>query len=87
MKHTLIILWSLLVTFSLQAQDNRLLRDSLKKVAEQVEYHPDSVELRLQKAALNMQGFNVGSPRLPLTELTDAHKETLRRAMIDFGCL
>lgn len=39
------------------------------------------------KAALNMQGFHVGSPRLPLTELTDAHKETLRRAMIDFGCL
>ncbi len=39
------------------------------------------------KAALNMQGFNVGSPRLPLTELTDTHKETLRKAMIDFGCL
>ena len=39
------------------------------------------------KAALNMQGFNVGSPRLPLTELTDAHKETLRKAMIEFGCL
>lgn len=39
------------------------------------------------KAALNMQGFDVGSPRLPLTELTDAHKESLRRAMEDFGCL
>ncbi len=39
------------------------------------------------KAALNMQGFDVGSPRLPLTELTDAHKETLRKAMIEFGCL
>ena len=39
------------------------------------------------KAALNMQGFNVGSPRLPLTEMTDAHKETLRKAMKDFGCL
>ena len=39
------------------------------------------------KAALNMQGFDVGSPRLPLTELTDAHKESLRRAMIEFGCL
>ncbi len=39
------------------------------------------------KAALNMQGFEVGSPRLPLTEMTDAHKDTLRRAMIDFGCL
>ena len=39
------------------------------------------------KAALNMQGFQVGSPRLPLTELTDAHKETLRAAMKEFGCL
>ena len=39
------------------------------------------------KAALNMQGFEVGSPRLPLTELTDAHKQTLRKAMMDFGCL
>lgn len=39
------------------------------------------------KAALNMQGFNVGAPRLPLTEMTDAHKETLRKAMKDFGCL
>ena len=39
------------------------------------------------KAALNMQGFAVGSPRLPLTEMTDAHKETLRKAMQDFGCL
>ncbi|MDO5133307.1 MAG: 4-hydroxy-tetrahydrodipicolinate synthase [Eubacteriales bacterium] len=39
------------------------------------------------KAALNMQGFDVGSPRLPLTELTDAHKQSLRREMEAFGCL
>ena len=39
------------------------------------------------KAALNMQGFDVGSPRLPLTELTDAHKKSLRKAMEDFGVL
>mgnify|MGYP002626722697 CR=1 FL=1 len=39
------------------------------------------------KAALNMQGFNAGRPRLPLTELTDAHKQSLRRAMEEFGCL
>ena len=39
------------------------------------------------KAALNMQGFNVGSPRLPLTELTEDHKASLRKAMTDFGCL
>ena len=39
------------------------------------------------KAALNMQGFEVGAPRLPLTEMTDAHKKTLKEAMINFGCL
>ena len=39
------------------------------------------------KAALNMQGFNVGSPRLPMTEMTDAHKKTLREAMTAYGCL
>lgn len=39
------------------------------------------------KAALNMQGFNVGKPRLPLTELTEAHKKTLKEAMEAFGCL
>ncbi len=39
------------------------------------------------KAALNMQGFDVGSPRLPLTEMTEAHKKTLKEAMIAFGCL
>lgn len=39
------------------------------------------------KAALNMQGFNVGRPRLPLTDLTDAHKQSLEKAMKEFGCL
>lgn len=39
------------------------------------------------KAALNMMGFDCGTPRLPLTELTPAHKESLRKAMADFGCL
>ena len=39
------------------------------------------------KAALNMQGFDVGTPRLPLTEMEPAHKEALRKAMIEFGCL
>ena len=39
------------------------------------------------KAALNMQGFDVGIPRLPLTELTPAGKERLKKAMIEFGIL
>ena len=37
------------------------------------------------KAALNMLGFEAGIPRLPLTELTEAHKQSLRKAMDDFG--
>ena len=39
------------------------------------------------KAALEMQGFAVGRPRLPLTPLEPAHRERLKKAMIDFGCL
>ncbi|MCR4892094.1 MAG: 4-hydroxy-tetrahydrodipicolinate synthase [Lachnospiraceae bacterium] len=39
------------------------------------------------KAALNMQGFAVGNPRLPLIEMSDAGKEKLRSAMKDFGVL
>ena len=36
------------------------------------------------KAALNMMGKEV---RAPLTEIEDAHKEVLRKAMTDFGLL
>ena len=39
------------------------------------------------KAALQMQGYAVGAPRLPLTEMEEAHKEVLKKAMIEFGCL
>jgi 4-hydroxy-tetrahydrodipicolinate synthase len=39
------------------------------------------------KAALRMQGFEVGNPRLPLTEMEPAHQEVLRKAMVEFGCL
>ena len=39
------------------------------------------------KAALCMQGINVGKPRLPLTEMTPEHQEKLKKAMQDFGCL
>ena len=39
------------------------------------------------KAALQMQGFEVGNPRLPLTEIEPEHREVLRKAMIEFGCL
>lgn len=37
------------------------------------------------KAAMNMMGYQVGSLRMPLTEMEDANKEVLRQAMIDAG--
>ncbi len=39
------------------------------------------------KAALNMQGWEVGIPRLPLTEMEEAHKKVLRAEMEKFGVL
>lgn len=37
------------------------------------------------KAACNMIGFNVGTPRLPLIEMSDSGKERLRKEMINYG--
>ena len=37
------------------------------------------------KAALNMIGFNVGTPRLPLVEMSDAGKERLRKSLTNLG--
>ena len=39
------------------------------------------------KAAMNLMGKEVGPLRAPLTEIEDAHKEVLRKAMTDFGLL
>lgn len=39
------------------------------------------------KAALNMMGKEVGTLRAPLTEMEDAHKEVLKKAMMDLGIL
>lgn len=39
------------------------------------------------KAALNLQGKNVGTLRLPLTEMEAQNKEKLRKAMEEFGVL
>ena len=39
------------------------------------------------KAALCMQGYEVGTPRLPLTEMEPEHKAVLKKAMEEFGCL
>ncbi len=37
------------------------------------------------KAAVNMMGMEVGPLRMPLTEMEEAHKENLKKAMQDFG--
>ena len=39
------------------------------------------------KAALKLQGWNVGSPRLPLCDMEPEHLENLRKAMLAYGCL
>ncbi len=39
------------------------------------------------KAALNLQGYAAGRPRLPLTELAPDHMAALEKAMKEFGCL
>ena len=39
------------------------------------------------KAAMNMLGYNVGTVRAPLTELTEKNKEVLRKALKDYGVL
>lgn len=46
----------LMLSLTAQAQEDRkTLRDSLRQAMELLSYHPDSVELRLRKAAWNMQ--------------------------------
>ena len=39
------------------------------------------------KAAMNMLGYKAGPVRAPLTELSDAHKELLKKALKDYGVL
>ena len=39
------------------------------------------------KAALNMLGYKVGVPRLPLVEMTEIGKEKMKKELIEFGLL
>lgn len=39
------------------------------------------------KAAMNMLGYNAGTVRAPLTEISDKNKEVLRKALEDYGVL
>lgn len=44
-----------LTTAKVQAQSREALRDSLRKATDQLDYHPDSIDLRLRKARWNME--------------------------------
>ncbi len=39
------------------------------------------------KYALNLLGYNFGVPRLPLIELSDAHKDVLKKEMQNYGLI
>ena len=39
------------------------------------------------KAALNIMGYNFGTPRLPLTEITEKTKTILTNEMKNFGII
>ena len=39
------------------------------------------------KAALNMMGYSVGIPRLPLVEISNAGKEKLKKTLLDYGLI
>ncbi len=49
------LFFSILLPVNGFAQQREALRDSLKKATEALAYHPDSVDLRLKKAAWNLQ--------------------------------
>ncbi len=39
------------------------------------------------KAALNIMGYSVGIPRLPLVEISNAGKEKLKKTLLDYGLI
>lgn len=39
------------------------------------------------KGAMNMMGLNAGKLRLPLCEMSDAHKEQVRKTLVQYGLL
>ncbi len=39
------------------------------------------------KTAMNMMGYNAGDLRMPLCEMSEANKEVLRKAMVNYGLL
>lgn len=49
------LLGELMLSGHAKAQSNQALRDSLAKATEVLAYHPDSIDLRLKKAAWNIQ--------------------------------
>jgi len=54
MKNSIIVIF-LLCSLGVSAQSPKELRDSLAVAAENLAYHPDSIDLRLKKASWNLQ--------------------------------
>ena len=50
-----ILIGMLLFALGISAQSKQQLREELKEAADALSFHPDSLDLRLKKAALNMQ--------------------------------
>ena len=55
MKRILLFIFLFLIVLCGQAQDKQALRDSLAAATDALAYHPDSVDLRLKKAAWNVE--------------------------------
>jgi len=55
MKKTICLFALLLVLLSVHAQTHKQLRDSLSDIVEALSFYPDSIDLRLQKAGLNIE--------------------------------
>ena len=50
-----ILIGMLLFALGISAQSKQQLREELKEATEALSFRPDSIDLRLKKAALNMQ--------------------------------
>lgn len=55
LKYKLLSIFSIFFVSVLQAQEYNDLCDSLKQATEMLSYHPDNIDLRLKKAAWNVQ--------------------------------
>ena len=54
-RHAILVCALLSLVLTSQAQSTQPLRDSLARATEELAFHPDSTDLRLKKAAWNIQ--------------------------------